>query len=138
MKNSDAKIEKENNPIFEEAIAHHAEDGEISCAGAMQIATELGESKLTVGRMLDQMGIHLGKCQLGLFGCIHPENRVVQTAPTVSPELEAEIREALQGECLPCAMAWRIAQGRKIPPVDVSAACECLKIRVKPCQFGAF
>jgi hypothetical protein len=138
MENPETKKGKANNPLLEDQIMGYAEDGQISCAGAMQIAAELGEPRWTVGRMLDQWGIHLGKCQLGLFGCVHPENRIVQAASTVSPEFETEIRKALQGECLPCEMAWRIAEERKISPIDVSAACECLQIRIKPCQFGTF
>jgi len=138
MENSEMKRGKEKHPLLEDKIMGHVENGEISCAGAMQIAAELGEPRWTVGRMLDRLGIHLGKCQLGLFGCVHPENRIVQAASAVSPEFEAEIRKALQGESLPCEMAWRIAEGRKIPPMDLSAACECLQIRIKPCQFGAF
>jgi len=138
MKNSDAKSEKENNPVLEDIIGRRARDGEISCAEAMQIAKQLGESTLSVGRMLDQMGIHLGECQLGLFGCINPRNRTVQAAQTVSPELEEEIRKALQRDCLSCTMAWFIAKERKITKMDVSASCECLKIKIKPCQFGTF
>ncbi|OPY90373.1 MAG: hypothetical protein A4E72_00680 [Syntrophus sp. PtaU1.Bin208] len=138
MKNPDRKSEMVNKPALEEAIARFAKDGKISCAEAMQIALELGESRLTVGRMLDQREIHLGKCQLGILGCIHPENKIVQAAPTVPPEMAAEIRQALQNGCLSCAMAWHIAEGRNISPMDVSAACESLEIRIKPCQFGIF
>lgn len=139
MKNPDMmKSKQERNPVLDEKIRRHAKDGEISCAEAMQIAAEFGESPLTVGRMLDSMGIHLGKCQLGLFGCIHPQNRLVKAARTVSPELEEEIRKALQREFLPCAMAWHIAHKRDINGMAVAEACEYLKIRIKPCQFGAF
>jgi len=138
MENPDTKSCKENNPVLEDTIGRHARDCEIGCAEAMQVVAELGESTLAVGRMLDQMGIHLSKCQLGLFGCINPRNRVVQTATAVSPELEEEIRKALQRDCLSCAMAWFIAQEREIPKMAVSAACEYLKIKIKPCQFGTF
>ncbi|WP_408998242.1 hypothetical protein ACJ77P_10975 [Syntrophus buswellii] len=138
MNNPSGKGEKENSPLLEEAVARLAKNGRISCAEAMQIAAGLGEPESAVGRMLDQMGIRLGTCQLGLLGCIHPENRTVTAAPTVSPELAEELRKSLQDGCLPCAQAWRIAEERKIPPMDVSAACEHLGIRIKPCLFGIF
>lgn len=138
MKNPDTKSKKENNPVLEDTIRRYAEGGQITCAEAMRIVTQLGESTLAVGRKLNQMRIHLTSCQLGLFGCINPQNRMVQAAGSVSPELEEEIRKALQRECLSCTMALFIAQEIKIPKMAVSAACECLKIKIKPCQFGIF
>lgn len=138
MKNSELKREKENHPVLEGALRRRARDGAIGCAEAMEIAAELGESPLAVGRMLEALGIRLGRCQLGILGCIHPQNKTVQAAPEVSPELEGEIRKALERECLPCAKAWQIAQQRNLPRMAVSSACEFLKIRIKPCQFGLF
>ncbi len=54
------------------------------------------------------------------------------------PELEKEIRSRLSNGRLPCAAAWEIAAERKIPRMKVSSACEALKIKIKPCQLGAF
>jgi len=138
MKNSEREIPAKDSHVLKETIRRRAKNGAISCLEAMQIAEELGESPLAVGRMLDALEIHLGGCQLGILGCINPQNKTVQAAPAVAPELEEEIRKALQRECLSCAKAWLIAQERNISSMAVSAACECLKIRIKPCQFGIF
>ena len=62
----------------------------------------------------------------------------MQPAETVAPELEGAIRAAARDGRLPCAAAWEIAAERKIPRMKVSSACEALKIRIKPCQLGAF
>ncbi len=138
MKNGELKKQKEDNPVLAGALRRRTRDGAIGCAEAMEIAVELGESPLAVGRMLDALGIRLGQCQLGILGCIHPQNKTVQAATAVSPELEGEIRKALERECLPCAKAWQIAQQGNHPRMAVSSACEFLKIRIKPCQFGLF
>ncbi|MBE0556860.1 MAG: hypothetical protein IH628_06470, partial [Proteobacteria bacterium] len=81
----------------------------------------------------------IGRCQLGLFGYdAAPRGRRVQPAEAVEPGLENEIRGRLSGGRLPCSAAWEIAADRKIPRLSVSSACETLKIKVKPCQLGAF
>jgi len=137
MKNSDTDKELGSNPALEDEIRRRAESNEISCAGAMQIAAQFGESPLNLGQRLDQMKIRLTKCQLGLYG-YKPQKSIVQPAAEVSAELEEEIRQAMQGDYLPCIAAWTIAKARSIPKMAVSSACEALKIKIKPCQLGAF
>jgi hypothetical protein len=39
---------------------------------------------------------------------------------------------------LSCAAAWEIADRLGVKRLEVGAACENLKIKVKPCQLGAF
>jgi hypothetical protein len=39
---------------------------------------------------------------------------------------------------LPCLAAWEIAEKLGIKRLDVCAACEHLRIKIKPCQLGAF
>ena len=39
---------------------------------------------------------------------------------------------------LSCRAAWDIAHRFKVPKMAVSAACEALNIKIKPCQLGAF
>lgn len=138
MKNPDSKEGIGTDRAMEEAIKRRCREGVLGCEAAMEIADKLSQSPVAVGALLDRMGVRLGKCGLGLLGCIHPENRKVQTAAAVSPELEEEIRSALRGGCLPCSAAWLIAEDKKIAGMDVSAACEFLKIRIKPCRFGIF
>jgi hypothetical protein len=112
-------------------------EGELSCASAEQISTELGKAMAEVGRTVDLLEIRINRCQLGLFGypadgkAVLPENMVI-------PELEKEIRSRLSKGKLPCAAAWAIAAERKIPRMKVSSVCEALKIKIKPCQLGAF
>lgn len=113
-------------------------DGELACAAAERIAGDLGVTMAEAGRTADLLEIRIGRCQLGLFGYDTPGGRVVRPAKAVEAGLEAAIRGRLSNGRLPCAAAWGIATDRKIPRMDVCSACEALKIKVKPCQLGAF
>jgi len=84
------------------------------------------------------LGIRLVTCQLGLFGYA-PEKKIVQPSETVDRALEDAIRAALQEDGrLTCRLAWELAERFQIPKMRVSAACEALSIKVRPCQLGAF
>jgi hypothetical protein len=114
---------------------------EIACAQAEEISAKLGLTLGEVGAAADLLETRITKCQLGLFGYPKekfPEGRAVGAAEEVSPDIEAAIRGRLVGGRLPCKSAWDIAAERGLPRMAVSAACEKLKIRVKPCQLGSF
>jgi hypothetical protein len=119
------------------AIDKKTTEGKITCANASNIAVELGVTMKEVGVAIDLMEVELSKCQLGLFG-YSPQKMVVKPAEAVRADLEKDIREALVKDRLPCAAAWSIAKTFGIPKMAVSSACETLKIKVKPCQLGAF
>jgi hypothetical protein len=137
MKDSQKETKMAPNPALEDEIKTQAEGGELGCAEAMKIAAQFGEATQDLGQRLDEMKISIVKCQLGLFG-YKPEKIIVQPAAEVSAELEEDIRQALEGKYLPCMTAWTIAEKRRIPKMAVSSACEALKIKIKPCQLGAF
>jgi hypothetical protein len=73
-----------------------------------------------------------GQMPLGLFG-YSPEKKIVRPAATADPLLQ----EAIRGE-LQAARRWpaeRLGSGERFRlPRYVSAACETLGIKVKPCQ----
>jgi hypothetical protein len=119
------------------AVRSKTREGELACADAERICAEQGAAMAEVGRTLDLLEVRINRCQLGLFGyaakakTVRPDNAVV-------PELEKDIRNRLYDGRLPCKAAWEIAAERKIPRMKVSSACEALKIKIKPCQLGAF
>jgi len=129
--------EEKPNPDVAKAIQEVAESGEISCAQVFRIASESSVSPAEAGKTVDLLKIKLAKCQLGLFG-YRPEKSIVKAADEVSSELEAAIRGRLVDGRLPCAQAWQIADERNLKKMDVSSAAEALKIKIKPCQLGAF
>jgi len=120
-----------------QAIKEKIKDNELGCAHAEAIARATSTTLAEVGINLDLLEIRIGKCQLGLFG-YKPASKAVAPATNVSPELTAAIRGALSDERLPCAAAWTIAASLGIPRMTVAGACETMKIKIKPCQLGAF
>lgn len=133
---------KHGNGIPDEGIAAEVRAklaaGELACASAERIASALGVAMAEVGRTADLLEIRIGRCQLGLFGYDAPGGRAVQPASAVDEGLEAAIRAGLADGRLPCATAWKIAADRNLARMEVCSACEKLKIKVKPCQLGAF
>ena len=120
------------------AVKTSVKEGKLACADAERISAELGTTMADVGRTVDLLEIRINRCQLGLFGYDGPGGRIVQRDDSVPPEIEKAIRSRLAGGRLPCAAAWTIAAEGKIPRMKVSSACEFLKIKIKPCQLGAF
>jgi hypothetical protein len=124
-------------PEIAEVLNNKASNRKISCAVAHKIARDLNVSPAEVGLTTDILEIRIVKCQLGLHG-YYPEKRIVKPAETVSRTLEKAIRNSLLDGKLKCAPAWDIAKSLKIARMDVSAACEALKIKISSCQLGAF
>jgi len=120
------------------AVKARTEAGKLACAAAERIGAELGVPMGDVGRTADLLEIRIDRCQLGLFGYDAPGGRIIRPDDVAAPELEKAIRSHLVDGRLPCAAAWEIATALKIPRLKVSSAAELLKIKVKPCQLGAF
>jgi len=129
----DKKLDKK----IAEAVKLQAIDGKISCASGHKIAGQLDVPPAEVGITVDLLEIRINKCQLGLYG-YSPKNRIVKPAEKVSPELEEAILKTLSDNRLPCSAAWEIAKRFNIPKMEVSWACEALKIKISTCQLGAF
>ena len=129
--------EDKPNPDVAKAIQDGAESGQIACAKVFKIASGLSVSPSEAGKTVDLLKVKLAKCQLGLFGYT-PEKSIVKPADKVPPELETAIRGHLVDGRLPCAQAWQIAVELNLKKMDVSSAAEALKIKIKPCQLGAF
>lgn len=119
------------------AVREKVSDGTIGCAAAFKIAEELNVTPADVGTTIDLLEARIGKCQLGLYG-YGPQRRIVTAAESVSEDLERDIRDRLVAKNLPCRSAWEIAAVRRIPKMNVSAACEKLGIKISSCQLGSF
>lgn len=125
-------------PGIKEAIGARAVGGQISCEAAFRIVEEFDATPAEVGRAIDQWEIKIIRCQLGLFGYVEGKRSIVQPAESVSEELEAGLRKGLVDGKLPCATAWEIARHFSMPRMSITAACDKLDIRIKPCQLGTF
>ena len=118
-------------------INRHAKNNELPCALAFKIADELNVSAAEVGKTADLLEMMLVKCQLGLFG-YKPSKKIVAPKAPENQNLERAIRDSLIDGDLSCDKAWEIARRFDVSKMTVSAACEQLKIKIKPCQLGAF
>ena len=125
------------DPAIKAEIERKAAAGEVACAVAFQIAEALGVSPAEVGKTLDLLEYRINKCQLGLFG-YKPEKKAVKPKKPASRQMEDAVRNALIDGKLACRDAWRIARRFNVPKMSVSAVCEALGIKIKPCQLGAF
>ena len=134
----DQPLAPESTGTVDRALRDAAGDeAELPCAVAFEICARLGKPPEEIGAAADRVNIRLTKCQLGLFG-YPPSKKIVKAAAVVEPELEQAIRSKLTGGRLPCRDAWNLAQAFRCPKMAVSAACETLGVKIKPCQLGAF
>lgn len=120
-----------------DAVRPKTVNGGITCAIAAGVADQLHVPMGTVGVTLDLINVRITECRLGLFG-YSPAKRIVAPAETFKPQWESAIRSKLVNDRLPCVAAWGIAEEFGISKMDVSSVCEALKIKIKPCQLGAF
>ncbi|MDP2853894.1 MAG: hypothetical protein Q8O28_06575 [Smithellaceae bacterium] len=122
---------------LKQEILKQSKDDNIACKAAEKISQKRNISMSEIGVAIDILNINIAQCQLGLFG-YDGKKKLVSEAESVSPDLESNITAALVNNRLSCTAAWNIADKLKIKRLDVCAACEKLKIKVKPCQLGAF
>ncbi len=52
---------------LEQAILERAKGGKLPCAMCFKIADDLGVSKKEMGKILNEMKVKIGQCQLGCF-----------------------------------------------------------------------
>jgi hypothetical protein len=123
--------------VFQQEIFKKVSNNNIKCSGAEEIARGRGVALGEIGTAIDLLNINIVECQLGLFG-YSPDKKIVQPAKEVTAVLKKEIEGALIAGRLPCVAAWEIARNLNLPRMRISAACEFLHIKVKPCQLGAF
>ena len=129
--------EAQADPAIRDELEKKTKNGAVPCAAAFQIAKEQKASPADIGKTIDLMEFKLIKCQLGLFG-YGPEKKAVKPKHPENRQIEEAIRAALVDTKLACRDAWDIAKQFKVPKMAVSAACEALNIKIKPCQLGAF
>lgn len=129
--------ESETDARVTDALRQRVSDGEIPCAVAFKVASDLDVAPAFVGKTADLLELRLTKCQMGLFG-YEPNKRIVKPAETVSEELETCIGRELTDNRLPCKKAWEIAENLSLGKMAVSSACEHLGIKINACQLGAF
>ena len=125
------------NQDIKDQIISRAQNNELPCALAHKIAADLNVSPAEVGKTADLLEMMLVKCQLGLFGYT-PHKKIVKPEKSEDPDLAKALEDARVEGRLPCATAWEIAGRFNVSRMKVGSVCEYLKIKIKPCQLGAF
>ena len=129
--------DKTMNPEIADVVKKKALEGEIPCAVAFTIIDDMKVKPEEVGFTIDLLEVRILKCQLGLFG-YQLHKRIVEPAENVTKDLEQAINDGLVNRKLPCITAWDIAKKFGKRRMEVSSACEAMKIKIGPCQLGAF
>lgn len=120
------------------AIARKEKEGCITCTAAHAIANEQDCSPQVVGLNIDLLEKRICRCQLGLFGYDLKKKKAVKPAAMVAKPLNAAICNAMIDNRITCQATWQVAQNMGLTKLDVSSACEAMKIKVSRCQLGAF
>jgi len=125
------------NETIAARIRERTSENRISCVEAFSIAAELNIDPADVGTTIDLLEIRIIECQLGLFG--HgKEKNILALSDAINPEIESAIKSSLVNSRLACSAAWEIAKQFHVSKPLVAAACETIKIKISPCQLGAF
>jgi hypothetical protein len=125
------------NEIIAAKIKEKISEHEISCVEAHSIAVKLNTDPADVGTAIDLLEVRINKCQLGLFGYGKQKN-IPPLSDKINPEIESAIKLSLVNGRLACATAWDISKKFKMSKPTVAAVCESMKIKIAPCQLGAF
>ena len=130
----------ERSEQIAEAIREKSSDGALGCAMAEKIAKELKVDMARVGITADLLETKIKECQLGLFGWGDKPShgKDIQATDSVPAELKTAVEKAVVNGTVSCAAAWRIADQLRVKRKAVSAACDALKLKIRPCQLGAF
>lgn len=127
----------ELNETIAAKIKEKISEKRISCAEAHSIATELSVAPADVGAAVDLLELRIIKCQLGLFG-YGKEKSIPVLSEKINPDIELAIKSSLMNDRLPCSTSWEIAKRFNVSKPMVAAVCESMKIKISPCQLGAF
>jgi hypothetical protein len=127
----------ELNETIAAKIKEKISEKRISCAEAHSIAAELSVAPADVGAAVDLLELRIIKCQLGLFG-YGKEKSIPVLSEKINPDIELAIKSSLMNDRLPCSTSWEIAKRFNVSKPMVAAVCESMKIKISPCQLGAF
>jgi len=133
---------REVEPALADAIRARLREGRLDCTAAFAVAKQKNFAPLAVGEAADSLGVHLSRCQLGLFG--YPGRAKAWENPgwkrtEIPKDLEPAVCSAVgQDGILSCAAAWDVADRFSVGRAQVGFLANRLNIKIKRCQLGAF
>jgi len=131
------------NPVLAAEIGGLKEpDGTVPCAAAIHLAEVKRVKPPEVGRTLDALSVHIGRCQIGTFGYPgHAKGWSSLDAAdgTVSPALQEALLEAGgTARRISCLAIWEIAARFKVSRMIAGYAADQAGLKIVDCQLGAF
>ncbi len=125
-----------------EQVEKVAIDGNLSCAKAHALASQLDVSPRDLGSVVNRTtNLRFYRCQLGLFGYgPKPEakHKIVQEAPRIPKEIEEALMGRTKNQHISCRAIWEIADEFEYPRLGMANIVEALGLKVTPCQLGCF
>ena len=130
-------LSEELENSLKELIISKSKKGRLPCEKAFEIALIIKVMPAIVGYMADKLNIRFAKCQLGLFG-YKPQKKILKPASNINSDIIALIEKKQKEHCISCKNIWEIASLSETSKINVASLCERLKLKIKPCQLGAF
>jgi hypothetical protein len=129
----------EQKEALRATVHAHLREGRLPCEDAFFIVQECGVRPDRLSEFVNEVGVRIGWCQLGLFAGGKKEKTSVASSPVpVRPELRVAIEAALEEGLLPCARAWGIAKRLGIERIEVGRAADRMNVQISRCQLGCF
>jgi len=127
---------------IKEMIDIYKEEKMLPCPVAHYIAAYLGIEPIEVGNAATELGVMLYQCQIGLFGygrkgksSYKITGRKVEVPEVVNEQIQAI---AEKKGSISCKELWQIAEKNGINRAEAGNTADALKIKITPCQLGAF
>jgi hypothetical protein len=121
------------------ALDAAARKGRISCAAALATASRWGNTPAEAGTLLDEMGLRIEACQLGLFGYGPGKQKRILIPDHISADVAAWVTRCTEANGhATCAEIFVQAKAEGLSRALLAGACEKMELKIKACQLGAF
>ena len=121
------------------ALDAAAREGRISCATALATAFRCGITPAEAGTLLDEMGVRIERCQLGLFGYGPGKQKRIQMPDHISHDVASWITSCAEAKGhTTCAEIFSQAKADGLSRTLLAGACEKMELKIRACQLGAF
>jgi hypothetical protein len=122
-------------------IQVRAHDGNVPCAAAHTVAWETGATPGQIGALVDELGLVITQCQLGLFGYgpkAEGKSKLIRPMPAIPEALRAKLQARAKEGRITCRACWDIANEMDLERLAVGNAADAMGLKIRPCQLGAF
>ena len=124
-----------------ERVAVRAHDRHVPCTAAHTAAWEAGVPPARAGAVIDEMGLVITQCQLGVFGYgskAEGKSKLLRPMGPIPADVKAKLEARAKEGRITCLACWDIAREMNIERFAVGNAADALGLKIRPCQLGAF